>query len=391
MTTATATAKTTATSDVEALARQLADEFRGRAGEYDRTGEFPHDNYARMRETGYLRALVPADLGGLGATLPEMARAQQALARGCASTALAVNMHQLTVGSIADAFRNGQPVEPVLRRVADEGIVFCSSGAEAFVSGPWQSSTKATPCEGGYRVSGTRFFSSQAPGAALIRITATDTATNELLVMTVPMSAEGVKIVETWDTTGMRATASHDVVIDNVFVPDAAVGLRLPDGEPSRAAPFANLGRWFLTLASSVYLGIAEEARDEALRSLGSGINSNFRAQPLTDAMIGEMEADLLTARAVRDAVIAELATPTPDPSRSLIQGTLCREIVMTKAIAVVEKATQIAGGRSYYRRSPLERLSRDVRAGRFHPPAAPVSFQLAGERTREAFQAEKS
>ena len=73
------------------IARQLADEFRTRAAEYDRSGEFPIANYDRMREEGYLRALVPTELGGLVAVYLEMAQAQQALTRGCASTALAVN------------------------------------------------------------------------------------------------------------------------------------------------------------------------------------------------------------------------------------------------------------------------------------------------------------
>jgi alkylation response protein AidB-like acyl-CoA dehydrogenase len=88
-------------SDVIALATMLADEFRPRAAEYDRTGEFPTKNYERMRETGYLRSPVPEELGGLGAGIVEMARAQQALARGCASTALAVNMHLFQVGTMA--------------------------------------------------------------------------------------------------------------------------------------------------------------------------------------------------------------------------------------------------------------------------------------------------
>src|SRR5581483_7775668 len=86
----------TASREVAALAATLAEEFRGRAAALDRTGQFPFDNYQRMR------AAVPAELGGLGAGLAAMVRAQQALARGCASTALAVNMHQFQVGFAAD-------------------------------------------------------------------------------------------------------------------------------------------------------------------------------------------------------------------------------------------------------------------------------------------------
>jgi alkylation response protein AidB-like acyl-CoA dehydrogenase len=113
----------TTTKDAIEIARELAAEFRTRAAEYDRNGAFPMENYDRMRESGYLRAPVPEELGGLGATLPQMARAQQELARGCASTALAVNMHQFQVGAAADGFRKTGANEAPLRRVANEGIV----------------------------------------------------------------------------------------------------------------------------------------------------------------------------------------------------------------------------------------------------------------------------
>jgi acyl-CoA dehydrogenase len=63
----------------------------------------------------------------------------------------------------------------------------------------------------------------------------------------------------------------------------------------------------------------------------------------------------------------------------------LCKEVVTARAVATVDKAVEISGGRSFYRKSPLERLARDVRAGRFHPPSAPISFQMAGERSRES------
>ena len=371
-------------SDAVTVAEQLADEFRGRAAEYDRAGEFPAENYARMKDAGYLRAPVPAELGGLGAGLLEMSRAQQALARGCASTALAVNMHLFQVGTTADAWRNKMPVEPLLKRIVDEGIVIASNGAESIEAGEWTTATTAEKRDGEYVVNGRKFFCSQAPGMDILRFFARDTETNELLIIGVSAKAAGLKVVETWDTTGMRATASHDIVIEDLHVPETAVGARLPAGAPSRTPAIANVGRWFLALASGVYLGIAEEARAEAYRALGTGINSSNRDDVLTNMLIGQMEAEFLTARSVRDQAVGELDTPPTDPQAGLQLSILCKETVTSHAIAAVEKAVEIAGGRSYFRKSPLERLARDVRAARFHPPSSPISFQMAGERARE-------
>jgi acyl-CoA dehydrogenase len=314
-----------------------------------------------------------------------MSRAQQALARGCASTALAVNMHHFQVGFMADGWRAGAPVEATLRRVAADGIVLASTGAEALVAGEWTTSTAAEPRDGGYVVNGRKFFCSQAPGMDVVRVNARDAATGELLIIAVPATADGLRVVETWDTTGMRATASHDIVLENVWVPNEAVGTRLPAGPPLRQRALAAVGVWFLSLVSGVYLGIAEEARAEAYKTLGAGINSSFRSPALADVLIGEMEAEFLTASSVRDQVVGRLDRDRSDAQASLARAVLCKEIVTARAIAVVEKAVEIAGGRAYFRRSPLERLARDVRAGRFHPPAAPVSFQIAGERAREA------
>jgi alkylation response protein AidB-like acyl-CoA dehydrogenase len=370
-------------SDTVKIAEQLANEFRPRAADYDRTGEFPTANYDSMRKAGYLRASVPVELGGLGAGLAEMARAQQALARGCASTAIAVNMHLFQVGTTADAWRNKMPVEPLLKRIADEGIVIGSNGAEAIVVGEWTTQTTAEKRNGNYVVNGRKFFCSQSPGMDLLRFLARDTETNELLVIGVSAKAPGLSIVETWDTTGMRASASHDIVLENVEVPETAVGARLPAGEPMRTPLFANIARWFSLLMASVYVGIAEEARAEAYKAIGGGINSANRDEALTNMLIGQMETEFLTARAVRDQAAAELDAPPSDPQAGAALAIIAKEAITTHAILTVEKAVEIAGGRAFYRKSPLERLARDVRAAKFHPPAAPTSFQMAGERMR--------
>jgi alkylation response protein AidB-like acyl-CoA dehydrogenase len=367
------------------IAERLAEEFRPRAAGYDRTGEFPSQNYDRMREAGYLRAPVPAELGGAGSSLMQMCRAQEALARGCSSTALAVNMHLFQVGAIADAWRNGQPVEGLLRRVADDGIVLASNGAESIVLGEWMTSTTARRTPRGYVINGRKFFCSQASGFDIVRFLARDEDTGELLIVSAERGAPGLRIDETWDTMGMRATASHDLVLENLEVGERAVGARLPAGEPLRTPALMNVYRWFLPMVASVYLGTAEEAAEEAHRALGKGINSAHRNEALTDVLVGEMAAALLTARSVRDQVVAAIDAFPRDAEAALVKAIAVKEIVVSRSIAAVEKAVEIAGGRAYFRKSPLERLARDVQAGRFHPPSAPVSFQIIGQRTREA------
>src|SRR5256714_12759690 len=104
--------------DWVSLAEELAEEFATRADEVDRSGRFPHENVARMKETGYLAMPVPAELGGGGADLETVCRAQMALAGGCGSTALATNMHLLGLGSAAPAVPRGAEAQRLLLRLA---------------------------------------------------------------------------------------------------------------------------------------------------------------------------------------------------------------------------------------------------------------------------------
>lgn len=373
-------------SDVVKIAEMLAEEFRERAAEIDAEGRFPTENYDRMREVGYLKALVPEELGGLGATFEEMAHAQQALGRGCASTALAVNMHQFQVGAAADAYRAGGPTGPSLKKVADEGIVLGSTGAEFLVAGEWSTPTTAEIDGDHYIVNGHKYFCSQADGMDVVRVNATEVGTGDLLVIPIPRNAPGVNVIPTWDTTGMRGTASHDVSFENVRVP-AAGSVRLPGSTPIHTPQGAAVIRWFLLLMSSVYVGLAEEARSLTLSKLGGGRNSAFRAAELTDVMIGEMEAQFLTATSVRDAVLEKLASPGGDPGQVVRDASLAKEVVTSAARATVDKAVALSGGSGFFKRSPIERIARDVQAARFHPPAAPVSFQIIGAETRAAVQ----
>jgi len=114
------------------LAASLADDFATRAAQHDEEASFPHENYARLRETGYTVLIIPESLGGLGATLLERVKAQERLAQGCGATALAINMHFNVLGLLVDLHRKFKlpNVEEKLRRIARERLICAGSGSE---------------------------------------------------------------------------------------------------------------------------------------------------------------------------------------------------------------------------------------------------------------------
>jgi alkylation response protein AidB-like acyl-CoA dehydrogenase len=362
---------------LEAAAKAVID-LDSRAAEVDLSGRFPKENYELLREIGYLRGPVPVELGGLDATIVEAAQAQRILAAACGSTALAVNMHLFQVGAAAEGWRASGANEPALRRVAAEGIVLGSTGAEAIVAGEWDTPTIAVPDGDRYRITGRKFFCSQADVMDVVRVNAKDAQTGEILVVAVPASAKGVVVDPTWDTMGMRATASHDLVLNDVEVAASAVSARLPASGPAWDPAFARAIRWFLALVSGVYIGIADRARDEARASLGKGNNTSFRAPALTEELVGRLDAAHFRAGAVFQAGIERIAEDG-DLVSGMITAVMTKEEATVAAAEVIDHAVALAGGRSYFRRSVLERLVRDMHAARFHPPSAPVSHQMIG------------
>src|SRR5918999_2669880 len=113
------------------LAGRLADEFAERAPEHDRDGSFPFENYERMREEGYLGLTVPEELGGMGAGPLDLILAQERLAAGDGSTALAVNMHVSPIGKLASLWRSSgdEQLDDVLRRGAGGRLLDASISA----------------------------------------------------------------------------------------------------------------------------------------------------------------------------------------------------------------------------------------------------------------------
>ena len=126
-----------ATKDIAVNARERfvpwADElgrsFADHAAGHDRDGTFVIEAFRELRSSGYLALAVPCELGGRGATIAQVAMAQAALARHCGATALASSMHQHVVATNAHRWRHGvAAAEPMLRRIAADGIVVVSTG-----------------------------------------------------------------------------------------------------------------------------------------------------------------------------------------------------------------------------------------------------------------------
>jgi len=188
----------------------------------------------------------------------------------------------------------------------------------------------------------------------------------------VPLDDRGIDLIDTWHTLGMRATGSHDLALD-VFVPEAAVGARRPAGVWHPL--FHTIYMVAFPLIYSVYVGIAEAARDLALREA-----ARKREDPYVPYLVGEMENELAAARmAVASMIEAAAGQPGPETTNTVLIG---RTLVARAAIRTVEKSMEVVGGAGFYRSLGLERLFRDVQAARYHPLQEKPQLRYTGRFT---------
>lgn len=366
-------AGTASATDWSALMQELGPGFAARAPGYDAADEFVAENFAELRRHEVFAAGVPRELGGGGASYPELCSMLQVLARYCGSTALALSMHTHTIATAAWRWRNQtKAMEALLRRITDEQLVLVTSGGTDYLT----ASGTASPTDGGWRINAKKIFASGSPFGDLLMTQAVFQDPQEgptVLHFAIPLRSPNVKIEDTWRALGMRGTGSHDISISDALVADSAISLRRPAG---RWIPlFHLLATIPLPMVYAVYLGVAESARETAL-----SLARKRPQEPGITLLVGELENELTIARmAHRDMVetVASCEKPGPETTSRIFIG---RTHVGHAVARVAEKSMEIAGGSSFYRAAGLERLFRDLQGSRFHRPQEQVQLRLTGQ-----------
>jgi alkylation response protein AidB-like acyl-CoA dehydrogenase len=368
-------------SDTVALAARLADEFAERAGEHDRENTFPAENWPVMAEAGYLALTVPEELGGFDAGLGELLVAQERLAQGCASTALAVDMHLTTAASLRSIWRTNpdERTERLLRGAATGEVVLASCTSEAGYGGAIvDCATTATRVEGGFRLNGRKIFFTESDVATHFTTCAKyehpELGPQMVFFNGIPTDSPGLELVRTWDTMGMRGTQSNDLVLDDVFVEEAGAFHAYPVGSMDATI---GLSVWTVNVPTfgAVSLGVAAGGM-EWLR--GGVLRFGRQSDPEVQRAFAEMEVLLESARAVLQRHASEVErfdrAATLAVPELFARGNLAKYVACENAIRIMSLVVEVAGGAGYHKRFPIERMYRDVRAGAIMPDSSPAA-----------------
>ena len=345
-------------------AQALVPTLASRAEELDRSGEFAGEAFEVLRERRMMSMLVPEELGGGGASHAEACAVLAELSHGDPAVSVAFSMHTHLVAAQVWRYHREMPA-PVLAKVAAGELVLISTGAADWLD----SNGTAERVEGGFRISGRKAPSSACPaGDVLVTSIRWEDAPDgpQVVHVSVPFGAEGVSIEETWDTTGMRASGSHTVVLEDVFVPDAAVPLIRPAGQWHPV--WSTVLGAAMPLIMSSYVGVAEAAARRALQ-----LAHRRSERPDVALAVGRMVNSLTTAQDSVRAMVDASADLRFDNDLGIASMTLSRKRrAADAAIDTVRLALEVGGGAAYATSSGIGRMLRDVHGALYHPlPAA--------------------
>jgi alkylation response protein AidB-like acyl-CoA dehydrogenase len=363
-------------------ARELSQAFAEGAALVDREAIFPADNFSRLRDNGLLALTAPSAWGGGGAGLSDASRVITEIAKGEPSTALILFMQYVNLALLP----RGRAPEPIARQIVGDAV---SSGAlinslrvEPDLGSPARGGlpeTTARRTENGWRLSGTKIYSTGSTGLTWMLVWArTDEPDIRVGRFLVRANAAGISIMPSWNTLGMRATVSHAVTFRDVELAfDAAVDIS-PAAEQRGKEPLESA--WSACLLGSVYHGIALSARDWLVGFLNSRRPSNLGAPlsslPRVQEALGRIEEKLFC----NEQLLARLGQRV-DEGDALPPNHLgfLKSIVTENAIVVVEEALKLTGNHGISLDNPLERHHRNVLCGRIHTPQQDAVWTAAG------------
>ncbi|HWK17340.1 MAG TPA: acyl-CoA dehydrogenase family protein [Solirubrobacteraceae bacterium] len=365
--------------DLDRAAQELGALARSLAVRTEQERRLPDELVSSLRASGLLRAGAPAALGALEAPPAVTLGCAETIARGDASAGWCVSI--AATSSLLSAY------------LPEEGTNEVFGRNDAVAAGVWAPSGTARSVDGGLRVSGRwRFCSGITHSDYLFAGCVLDTGAPResgppvLRVVGIPTGE--LEIPDTWHTSGLRGTGSHDAVADDVFVPMRRT-LSLFEGRLTVDAPlyrFPVFGFFALSIAAAA-LGNARGAIEDlvalAADKIGQGSSRALAKRPATQAAVAEAEAALRAARAFYYQAIDEAWQAAQLPVAVSVELRAGLRLAATHAVRtsaeVARSMYDLGGGWAIYEDSPLQRRFRDAHTATAHFQVNRTSWELTG------------
>ena len=332
-------------------------------------------------ETGLCRLVVPASLGGYEADPVTFVRTLEELAGAEASVAWI-------------AWNNALPCFS-MRYLSDTVRTELFSDTSWLLANSTRPSGKAIVADGGFRVSGRWSLVSGCELAHWIPVMGviTEDGGPRLLAPGIPemrmayVPKGSYEILDTWDVGGLRGTGSHDIVVNDIFVPAEKTFSFLDSAQldsPLARVPF---GATMAAGCAAICLGMAQAALDTLLDlastkhqvDLGPGLRDRSTVQTLVATTMAEIDAARVLLHTTLDDVWThcEQGTPvTPEQQARVWRSALH---AADRSKCMLTAVFEAAGTSALYVDCPIERLHRDIHTVTQHVILAPMWLVEAG------------
>lgn len=334
------------------------------AAEADRKGVLNNPLIDWLIEHEYHMLTLPVEYGGAGCNIKELIMIQSLLGYYDESTALSIGWH---LGIVGEVFELGLWSEEMMVQFAEDvknGAITNRIVSESEMGSPTRGgrpSTNAVHTGDEYIINGTKTFASMSHRLTHMLVGAYDTEASAMGFYYVPADSEGIEIVETWDTLGMRATASHDVIFNDLKINER---YRVEIDKEKRPNP------WLMHIPA-VYLGLAQRALDEAVQ-FSTTYQPNSLQTPISELphiqdKLAKMEMLMMQSRHfIYHACEMHLEGRTEHLGLTF---QLSKHIIINNGLEIIDLAMRVLGAKSLERTRILERILRSMRAGLHNPP----------------------
>ncbi len=359
-----------------------------KAVEADLSGTFPIEHVRTISEAGLLGLTVPTDYGGLGGGLRDLAAATFAMATECASTSLAYffqcsgsSRGLLPLAAIEAGLYDSDEIpvvrafgEKILRRMGDEGRWVANFASESVRTkgAAITIATEASRTDGGWLVNGVKSFGCATGVADDYLVTAkldTGDTAEHLAVFLIDRTAPGTGERTKWDAVGMRATATHGIVLEDVFVSDddalTVPGSFVKMTQVSRGSFVGNQ-----VALSSVYIGAAQAVYDFAINFLTTttyhGTDEPIGTSNVHQQLVGSMRRHLDTAMLwARRQIALETANPEILHKDDVVANwRIAKGEIADNCFQVAVQAMKACGTSNTGMTGPISRALRDLSMG---------------------------
>jgi acyl-CoA dehydrogenase len=354
-----------------AAIRRTATEVAARhAADVDGRSRFPRESLAALKSARLLSAPVPADLGGSGFGMRQLAALCSTLAQGCGASAMVLAMHYSQVACIVRHGADSAFFREYLRELAAHQYLLASMTSENGTFGETRTSICALERSGGNfkldKDATTGSYCEHADGILVTCRRTPDAAGTDQVLALVRKGDYTLTQTTTWDALGMRGTCSPGFKLVSHGLEEQIIPGSFADSSAQSMVPYSHI------LWSSLWWGIAADAVGRAAEFVRAAARRNPGAVPPTALRLAEVSTRLQAMRHNWLALATEfddLEARGPDGMKELLTIGWALKLnnlkigASTAAPQIVHEALQITGILGYKNDSPfsLGRHYRDV------------------------------